>query len=133
MQHNIKSLICKPKSCRPLDSNVQIVTLSNRYQAHLKPLEKANSYVIMYYKFHLFKFLPLLTLFISFCPTQGHPFEVSGTHFDNYLQHGFKVLPQKVPLPKCILTFICFLVLQLRPLLVFIIPQHQPFISFILP
>jgi hypothetical protein len=92
-----------------------IVTLSNRYQAHLKPLKKTDSYARMYYKFHLFKFPPLLTLFVSFCPTQGRPFEVSGIHSDNYLQHGFKVLQQKVPLPKCILTSICPLVLQLGP------------------
>jgi hypothetical protein len=87
------------------------------YHAHLKPLKNIDSYVKMYYKFHLFKFLPFLTLFVSPCPTYGHPFEVFSIHFDNCLQHGFKVLQQKIPLPKCILSFIYPLVLQLRPLL----------------
>jgi hypothetical protein len=107
----------KPKSCRPLDLNVLIVTLNNRVQAHLESLKKTNSYARMCYRFHLFEFPPLLTSFVSFHPTQGHPFEVFRTHFNNCLQHGFKVWQQNVPLPKCILISICLLVLQLGPLL----------------
>jgi hypothetical protein len=72
----------KPKSFKPLDSNVLIVTLNNRYQAHLEPLKKTDSHAKMCYRFHLFEFPPLLTLFVSFHPTQGYPFEVFNTHFD---------------------------------------------------
>jgi hypothetical protein len=122
----------KPKSCRPLDSKVLIVTLNNGYQALLEPLKNTNSYACMCYRFHLFEFSPLLTFFISFCPTQGHPFEVSGTHSDNCLQHGFKVLQQKVPpsqmLPDLYMPFSSIAQISF----VFITPQHQPLISSIL-
>jgi hypothetical protein len=87
----------KLKSCRPLDSKVLVVTLNNRYQALLEPLKKTNSYACICYRFHFFELPPLLTFFISFCPTQRHPFEVSNTHSDKCLQYGFKVLQQKVP------------------------------------
>jgi hypothetical protein len=123
----------KPKSCRPLDSNVLIVTLNNRYHAYLKPLKKTNSYARMCYKFHHFEFPPFLTSFISFCPTQGHPFEVFVTHSDNYLQHGFKVLQQKVPPSQMHLDFYMPFSSTTRTSFVFIIFQHQPLISSILP
>jgi hypothetical protein len=76
------------------------MALNNRYQAHLEPFKEIDSYARMCYKFHLSEFPPLLSSFVSFCPTQGHPFEVLTTHSDNCLQHGFKVLQQKFPFPN---------------------------------
>jgi hypothetical protein len=122
----------KPKYCRPLDLNVLIVTLSNRYHAHLEPLKKIDPYARLCYKFHLSEFPPLLSSFISLCPTQGHPFEISGTHSNKCLHHGFKVLQQKFPFPNAY-WFLHPLSSTAQTSFVFIIPQHQPLMSFILP
>jgi hypothetical protein len=133
-QCNITSNISseRPKSCRPLDSKVLIVTLDNGYHAHLKPLKKIDSYARMCYKFDFFEFPPLLTSFVSFYPTQGHPFEVFGTHSDDCLQHGFKVQQQNVPPSQMHLHFYVAFSSIARTSFVFIIRQHQPLISSIL-
>jgi hypothetical protein len=52
-------------------------------------------------------FPPFLSSFISLCTTQGHPFEASSTHSNIYLQHGFKVLQQKLPFPNATCISIC--------------------------
>ncbi len=63
------------------------------------------------------KIPPFLSSFIFFYPTQGHPFEAFGIHSDNYLQHGLKVLEQKVPFPNVSCISICSYFYQLRLLL----------------
>jgi hypothetical protein len=123
----------KPKSCRPLDSNVLIMTLNNRYQAHLKPFKKTNSHAKMCYKFHLFEFPPLVTLFISFCPTQGYPFEVFGTHIDKPSTTWIQGATTKSSPSQMHLDFYMPFSSIALTSFVFIIPQHQPLISSILP
>ncbi len=48
------------------------------------------------------------------------------------LQHRFKVLQQKFPLPTCILTSICHSALQLGPLLFSPSFKHQPLITILI-
>jgi hypothetical protein len=56
---------------------------------------------------------PLLSSFISFYPTQGHPFEAFNIHSNNYLQHGFKVLQKKVPSQMYLVFQITFISISL--------------------
>jgi len=44
------------------------------------------------------------------------PFEISGIHFNNSLQHRHRVMRHELPIPKCSLSSICPLDLWLGPL-----------------
>jgi hypothetical protein len=126
MQQNTKSFIWKPKPCKPLNSNILNVILNNRHEVNLESLKKTNSDAGIYYRF-------FFSSFPHFCSSHSAQLDDTPLRFwapilANVLQHRFKVLQQKFPLPKCILTSICHSILQLRPFISSSSFKHQPFI-----
>jgi len=107
MQHNTKFLIWKPKPSIPLDSNILNVILNSRCQVHLEPLKKPDSYAGIYYKFFSSSFPHSWPCFSHSAQHEDTPLKFLASTLAAVLQHRFKVLQQKFPLPRCILISIC--------------------------
>jgi hypothetical protein len=101
MQHNTKSLIEKPKACKPLDSNTLNVILNNGCQVHLKPLKMTNSDAKIYYRFFSSIFPHSWPCFSHFAQPEAF-LKFLPPILTSVLQHRFKVLQQKFFFPKCI-------------------------------
>jgi hypothetical protein len=80
--------------------------MSDIYQVDLKPLKKDNFFCVdIGYKLISINF-PLLTSFLSLCPTQGHPTEVFGTHSNTYPTTWIKERFNQGLHSKCILILL---------------------------
>jgi hypothetical protein len=112
-----------------LEFKILNVILNSRRQVHLEPLKETDADAGIYYRFFSSSFSPFLTLFLSFCPPLGHPFEVSSTYSGSYSTTQIQGTATKVPPSKCISTSICHSVLQLEPLSSSSSLKHQPFIT----
>jgi hypothetical protein len=97
MQHNTKSLIGKPKACRPLDSNILNMILNSRCQVHLKPLKKTDSDAKIYYNLFSSIFSHSWPCFSHSAQLEDTPLKFLAPTLVVVLQHGFKVLQQKFP------------------------------------
>jgi hypothetical protein len=132
MQHNIKSLIWKPKPYMPLDSNIMNVVLNNRCQVHLKPLKKTNSDAKIYYRFFSSNFPHSWPCFFHYAQPKDTPLRFLAPTLVIVLQHKFKVLQQKFPPSHMHLDFYMSISSTTWTPSFFIIPQHQPLISILI-
>jgi hypothetical protein len=65
---------------------------------------------------------PLLSSFISFYPTKGHPTEASNIYSNNYPPTRIQGATTKLPFPNAYLYFYMSFISTIQTSLVFIIP-----------
>jgi hypothetical protein len=131
MQQNTKSFIWKPKPCRPLDSNILNVILNHKCQVHLEPFKKIDFDAWIYYKFFSSSFPHSWSCSSHFAQPKDTLSRFLAPTITIVLQHRFKVLQQKFPLPKCILIFICHSILPLKPFISSSSFKHQSLIAIL--
>jgi hypothetical protein len=91
------------------------VTLNNRYQAHLKPFKKIDFCARMHYKFFSSSFPHSWPCSLHSTQPKDTPLRFLTIILAVVYNMGSRYCNKKFPLPECILTSICPLVLQLGP------------------
>jgi hypothetical protein len=106
--------------------------MNNIYQAHLEPIKNKKNLVQEWATYTSLRVPLFMSSFISFCLTQGHPTEAFNIHLNNYPTTWIQGVATKVPFPNAYLYFYMPFISITQISFVFIIPQHQPLLVFIL-